>query len=113
MPDSKKRQAGSVLSRNINISYQKVWQTLNPKNKDLYQVELGSPGKNISLETKKTIASSKIPGIKFIPSQSRLYPNGKFASHLVGLAENTEGKLEGVMGLEKEFNKKLKKVVKF
>ncbi|KRK10844.1 penicillin-binding transpeptidase domain-containing protein [Ligilactobacillus pobuzihii] len=110
LPDSKKRQAASVLSKNLNISYQKVWQTLNPKNKDLYQVELGSPGKNISLETKKTIAKSKIPGIKFIPSQSRLYPNGKFASHLVGLAENTEGKLEGVMGLEKEFNKKLKGV---
>ncbi|GBG93950.1 cell division protein FtsI / penicillin-binding protein 2 [Ligilactobacillus salitolerans] len=108
LPDSKKHQAASLLSKNLNMSYQKVWQALHPQNKDLYQVELGNAGKNISLETKKTIAASKLPGIKFIPAQSRLYPNGKFASHLIGLAENTDGRLMGVMGLEKHFEKWLR-----
>lgn len=108
LPDSKKRQAASILSKNLHIDYKKVWNILNPQNKDLYQVELGNSGKNISLETKKAISSAKIPGIKFIPSQSRLYPNGNFASHLIGLAENTDGRLVGVMGLEKQFERLLK-----
>lgn len=108
LPDSQKRKAASLLSKNLNMSYQKVWTALNPQNKELYQVELGNAGKNISLETKKTIDQAKISGIKFIPSQSRLYPNGLFASHLVGLAENTEGRLVGVMGLEKQFDKELR-----
>lgn len=107
LPDVKKKEAATLLSKSLNMSYKKVWQTLNPKNKDLYQVELGNSGKNISLETKKRIAQAKLPGIKFIAAQSRLYPNGKFASHLIGLAENTDNHLVGVMGLEKRFDKQL------
>ena len=52
----------------------------------------------------------KISGIKFTPAQARLYPNGVFASHLVGLAENEQSHLVGVMGLEKVFEKQLKGV---
>lgn len=29
----------------------------------------------------------KLPGIKFLATPSRLYPNGNFASHIVGLAQ--------------------------
>ncbi len=108
LPTSKKRDAAKLLSRNLHMSYVQVWKAINPQNKDLYQVELGNKGKNISLETKKTIDDAKIPGIKFIPSQSRLYPNGNFASHIIGLSENTNGKLIGVMGLEKQYDKQLR-----
>ena len=80
---------------------------MNPKDKNTYQVELGNVGKNISLETKKKIDSYHLTGIKFTPSQSRLYPNGVFASHLIGLAESEDKKLVGIMGLEKVFNKQL------
>lgn len=107
LPDSQKKKAAKVLSDNLNISYKRVLQILNPKDKNTYQVELGNVGKNISLETKKKIDSYHLTGIKFTPSQSRLYPNGVFASHLIGLAESEDKKLVGIMGLEKVFNKQL------
>ena len=80
---------------------------MSPKDPDVYQVELGSAGKNISLETKKRIQAAHITGIDFTPSEARLYPNGTFASHLIGLAENENGKLLGIMGIEKNYNSEL------
>ena len=44
LPDSKKRQAASILNKNLHIDYKKVWNILNPQNKDLYQVEFGNSG---------------------------------------------------------------------
>ena len=74
------------------------------------KLSLGVKVKHISMETKKKIEAAKISGIKFTPAQARLYPNGVFASHLVGLAENEQSHLVGVMGLEKFFEKQLKGV---
>lgn len=102
-----KDRAAEVLSKNLSISYEQVKKILNPENQDVYQVELGTAGKNISLETKNKIEAANIKGIDFTQSQARLYPNGTFASQLVGIAENNAGKLVGVMGLESQYNKLL------
>ncbi|KRL38690.1 penicillin-binding transpeptidase domain-containing protein [Liquorilactobacillus uvarum] len=107
LSDKDKNKAARVLSKNLPISYERVKKILNPVDKDTYQVELSNAGKNISLETKKKIASAGITGINFKESQARLYPNGVFASHIVGIAENESGKMVGVMGLEKAFNSDL------
>lgn len=104
LKDSDKNKAAKVLSENLGTSYSEVKKILSPKNSNVYQVELGSAGKNISLETKKRIQEANITGIEFTPSQARLYPNGTFASHLIGIAENENDKLVGIMGLEKEYN---------
>jgi penicillin-binding protein 2B len=54
-----------------------------------------------------------LPGIAFIRDSRRYYPNGKFASHVIGYTQKIEkdnGKYEtvGMMGLEKSLDKYLK-----
>lgn len=52
-------------------------------------------------------------GLHFIESEARLYPNGTFASHLVGLTtsksqkDTDQTRLTGSMGIELAFNKQL------
>ena len=87
---------------------------------DKYQVELGSCGRGLTEITKDEIRALNLPGIGFTESQKRFYPNGNFASYLIGYAKNTEVKLYdeedneiitneivGEMGIESGYNKKL------
>ncbi|MBU3852061.1 MAG: penicillin-binding protein [Candidatus Paralactobacillus gallistercoris] len=108
-----KDKVADVLSKNLKISRSKVLKYLNPK-ENAYQVEFGSAGRNLSLAQKDNIEKAKLKGIYFNQTPSRLYPNGVFASHEVGLAQpanNNENdpnnKLVGIMGIEKYFNKQL------
>lgn len=61
---------------------------------------------------KQQIDKQKLPGIKFIENPARLYPNGTFASHVVGLTKSSgsgsDAQLTGILGIEKLFNKTLK-----
>lgn len=107
LQSSQRNKAARVLSKYLPISRKKVLRLISQSGDKVYQVELGSAGKNISLETKKKIEAADISGIKFTPSQARLYPNGIFASHLIGIAKNVNGNLKGVTGLEASYNKLL------
>lgn len=86
--------------------------------KELSQVEFGSVGKGISLHTKDDIEALGLPGIKFIKENIRYYPNGMFASHIIGFARETEEeingkmeqKIEGISGIEHEMDSLLKGV---
>jgi penicillin-binding protein 2B len=83
---------------------------------DLSQVEFGAIGKEISLQIKDDIQALKLPGIRFVQENIRYYPNGMFASHIIGFARETEMKTEdatikeitGVTGIESEMNDLLK-----
>lgn len=85
--------------------------------KNLKQVEFGTKGQRISLETRneiqKELKKEKITGIYFYEQQDRMYPNGVFASHLIGYAQPKNIKnsnlqeLTGVMGIEAAYNKQL------
>lgn len=77
--------------------------------KDLYQVEFGAAGRDISHSLKEQIAKLELPGITFIRDTQRFYPNGVFASHLIGYAQKQEdnGETVGMMGLEKTLEKYL------
>lgn len=77
--------------------------------KERFQVEFGKKGKNISQETMKEIRDKDIPGIYFIEDSIRYYPNGMFASHIIGFARADEegAEISGVTGMEKEKNKLL------
>lgn len=79
---------------------------------DPFQVEFGNAGRNLSIQTKKEIEDLKLPGIIFQQDTNRFYPNGVFASHLIGYvdkAKNKDGKVvtQGMMGLEKSLNELL------
>lgn len=107
-----KKKTAKVLSENLPISYKKAYKALNPE-KETFQVEFGNAGNRISLSTKEKIESNGLTGLYFTPKQSRLYPNGVFASHIIGLAatmvndKTKQISLEGQMGIEKSFNKLL------
>ncbi|MEA4874183.1 penicillin-binding protein [Anaerorhabdus sp.] len=73
----------------------------NELTKNLYQVELGLIGRNLSHEKKEEIESYGLNGIEFYPSIKRSYPLGTFASNLIGFAQSDEtGSTVGKMGLE-------------
>ena len=60
------------------------------KEKKVYQVELGSTSKGITELKKEEIEKLNLPGIDFIEDQKRYYPNGDFASYVVGYAKKKE-----------------------
>ncbi|WP_268913771.1 penicillin-binding protein [Lentilactobacillus sp. SPB1-3] len=105
-----KQKTAKKLSKYIPMSQKQIYKALNPKDKDVFQVEFGSAGTNISVLTKEKIEALKLPGINFIQQQARSYPNGMFASNLIGLATakgNGTNSLTGQMGIEKAFNSEL------
>ena len=56
-------------------------------NSSAKQVEFGSVGKNITELTRLAIKDLNLDGIDFIESTKRYYPNGNFASYIVGYAK--------------------------
>ncbi|MDP4085416.1 MAG: penicillin-binding protein [Bacillota bacterium] len=95
------------LSKYIHMSEPKIYSLL--KKKGRFQVEFGKAGRDVSFETKQKIEALHLPGITFVQDSKRFYPNGVFASHLVGYADQVEQpdgtyKSIGKMGIEKSFN---------
>lgn len=74
---------------------------------DQFQVEFGEAGKELSQQTKDEITALKIPGIDFTKEAIRYYPNGMFASQIIGFARKKAGEITGVVGIENEMNKLL------
>jgi len=80
--------------------------------KDKKQVEFGRNGRDISHNLKQQIEELDLPGIAFIRDFKRYYPNGVFASHVVGYAQKVYKEdedtntsvIEGQLGLEKTLN---------
>lgn len=83
-------------------------QILAALNKDKSQVEFGTLGKDLTKEQKEQIEALKLPGISFITENARVYPNGDFASYVIGHAKPDEhGISVGQFGLEKSLDKYL------
>ena len=79
-------------------------------NSNLYQVELGVAGRNLSQEQVDMINSIEgLHGIGFRNSYKRIYPYGEsFAPQLIGFAQSDDtGKLVGKLGLEAYLNNEL------
>ena len=93
------------LSPILNMSDEDL---INLLSKDLYQVELGPGGRGITEIKKSEIEDLNLPGIDFIQDYKRYYPNGNFASYLIGYAKKDEnGNIIGEMGIEQQFNDEL------
>ena len=82
-----------------------------------YQIEFGSIGKNITEMKKSEIEKLNLPGIDFEETYKRYYPNGDFASYILGYAKTNETKdengktvtsIDGEMGIEAKFDDELK-----
>jgi penicillin-binding protein 2B len=77
--------------------------------KGRYQVELGSKGRGLSYQVMQEITALKLPGIKFKEETIRYYPNGTFATHVIGFArkDSETGDVKGLQGLENTLDKYL------
>ena len=62
----------------------------NGKKNKRKQVEFGSVGKGITELKKEEIEALEIPGIDFSETKKRYYPNGNFASYIIGYAKDKE-----------------------
>ncbi|WP_010649478.1 peptidoglycan D,D-transpeptidase FtsI family protein [Oceanobacillus massiliensis] len=80
---------------------------------DRFQVEFGKVGKELSQQKKDEISELNIPGINFEEEAIRYYPNGMFASHIIGFAREPEteaeddgslSKIVGIAGMENEMD---------
>jgi len=104
-----KEKTAKELSKLIDTSYERILELLN---KDAYQVEFGTGGKNLSQLEMEAIKELNLPGIDFIKSTKRYYPNGDFASYLVGYTKNQEDDdknewMVGELGIEGYYNEEL------
>ncbi|MGM7635936.1 penicillin-binding protein [Bacillus sp. Hm123] len=108
-----REKTAKVLAKYIDLETDEVEKILNKKKSDgtpPFQVEFGKAGRNLSNKTKKNIENEKLPGIVFMRDSKRFYPNGKFASHLIGFAQKTDDanhSMIGRMGIEKAYEKYL------
>ncbi|HAQ7970893.1 TPA: penicillin-binding protein [Enterococcus faecium] len=100
-----------ILHKNLSIDKKDALNILEDgAKKELYQVEFGSYGKNISQETKQNIEADMkkegVAGLYFVDHQARMYPNGVFSSHFIGYAvpDKDENGLVGKLGLDSAYN---------
>ena len=103
-------KTASELSKHIDIKESDIRKILkNGKKEEKFQVEFGAAGRDITYETKNKIEKLKLPGITFTRELKRFYPNGIFASHVIGFTETEQTEENktitvGKLGLEKSLN---------
>lgn len=112
-----KKSTAEALAPILDMSAEYIETLLN---KTSYQVELGPGGRGITELKKEEIEKLNLPGIDFIENYKRYYPNGDFASYIIGYAKKNEVKtkvdgkevisedLVGELGIESHYNKFLK-----
>ena len=98
-----------VLAPILDMEASDIYEILT-SNDSLYQIELGSNGRNLSEEQKSQIlAIENLHGIDFRNSYKRYYPYGdSFSPQLLGFAKSDDnGKLIGLLGIEEYLNEEL------
>lgn len=101
-----KEATAKALSPILGMSEDDLLKLLNKQN--LYQVELRPGGRGITELKKEEIEKLQLPGIDFIQTFKRYYPNNDFLSYTLGYVQmDDNSKITGQMGLEKYFNKEL------
>lgn len=101
-----KRETAKKLSPLINMTEDRIFALLDQNG--LYQVELGPGGRGLTELQKEQIEKLNLPGIDFIASSKRYYPNLDFASYLLGyVTTDDDGNTIGEMGIESKFNEEL------
>jgi penicillin-binding protein 2B len=92
----------------IHVSEDYILDRLNTAD---YQTEFGPKGSDLTLAQKQAIEALHLPGLGFTETLSRIYPQGSFASHLLGFVNDNDQTPEkdaiGRMGLEAYLNAQL------
>ena len=103
-----KEETAEKISPIIGLEKEKILDILNQK--DLYQVEFGNKGKGLTQIQKEQLEKLNLPGIDFITTSKRYYPNLNFASYTLGYVQTDEetNEMNGEMGIELYYNKELK-----
>lgn len=99
-----------LLGADENYIFERIQ---NGKDQGLFQVEFGNYGKNLTQNEKNDIEQLNLRGIQFEQEAIRHYPNGIFASHILGFArkealDDHNEEIIGITGIEKEMNDYLK-----
>lgn len=98
-----KEGTARALSTVIDMSYEDILALLNKEG--VYQTEFGKAGKSLNEIQKDKILALGLPGIDFIETQTRYYPNGNFLSYAIGYAKtDSSGEITGEMGIEKQYD---------
>ena len=109
--ESQYSKVAEVFHKYLDMDESYVKEQLSQPN--LKQVSFGVKGNGITyanmMSIKKDLETAKVQGIDFTTSPNRSYPNGKFASSFIGLAqlhENEDGSksLIGTSGVESSLN---------
>ncbi len=100
---SKAEEISKKLSNILQIDEEKIKGKIT-KEDDNYEVIK----RKISEEEEKKIEKEKISGVHFKEESWRYYPNENTAAQLVGFVGYNEDSLEGLYGIEKYFEEKLK-----
>ena len=112
-----KEMTAQKLAPLLNMTEEYLLKLLNT---EAYQVELGPGGRGITELKKEEIESLGLPGIDFIESSKRYYPNGDFASYVIGYAKQNEVEetvdgitttstvIQGELGIEAKYDELLK-----
>ena len=97
-----KEATAKALSPLINMTEEDILELLE---NDAYQVELGPGGRGIGELLKEEIEDLNLPGLDFVESSKRYYPNNDFASYVVGYAkQDSDGTIIGELGIEQEYD---------
>ena len=109
--ESQYSKVAEVFHKYLDMDESYVKEQLSQPN--LKQVSFGVKGNGITyanmMSIKKDLEAANVQGIDFTTSPNRSYPNGKFASSFIGLAqlhENEDGSksLIGTSGVESSLN---------
>ena len=109
--ESQYSKVAEVFHKYLDMDESYVKEQLSQPN--LKQVSFGVKGNGITyanmMSIKKDLETAKVAGVDFTTSPNRSYPNGKFASPFIGLAqlhENEDGSksLVGTSGVESSLN---------
>lgn len=102
-----KEKTAQKLAEVLKAPYEYIYERLQKEG--VYQVEFGKYGSKLTELTKLEIEELELPGIDFVESSKRFYPNGSFASYIVGYAKTDEdGSINGELGVESKFDSILK-----
>ena len=109
--ESQYNKVAEIFHKYLDMEESYVKEQLSQPN--LKQVSFGAKGNGITyanmMSIKQDLEAAKVEGVNFTTSPNRSYPNGKFASSFIGLAqlhENEDGSksLIGTSGVESSLN---------
>lgn len=109
------KEVADIFNKHLGMDKDYVIGQLEQDN--LSQTAFGVQGNNLSYSTMSAVAEevkkAGIKGVDFYTNPGRMYPNGTFASHFIGLAQLVEDEktgsksFAGVTGMESALNEAL------